>query len=179
MPIPLRTVRTFFLLLFCCALIACAHRPDAQDEQQQRINALARELGMMAPAAPQQDAQHLATAAVTTAARLRAQYGVTLAPWLHNVEVNTGTKPRGLCFHYAHDLYEALQPQVAPYWQVQFVQAKPKEILEHNAIVITARGKPWDTGIVLDGWRNAGVLYYGPVTADKYPWQPKGRKSKP
>ena len=177
MLIPMRTIRTFFLLLFCCVLFACAHRPDAPDEQQQRINTLAHELGLMAPAAPQQDAKKLATVAVTTAAQLREQYGVILALWQHNVEVNSGTKPRGLCFHYVHDLYDALQPQVAPYWQVQFVQAKPKEMLEHNAIVITASGKPWDTGIVLDGWRNAGVLYYGPVTTDKYPWQPKRKKS--
>ena len=160
-------------LLLLLLVTACAHRPDSADEQQQRITELSSALQQLSPQAPAANANRIASAAVQRAASLREQYGVRLAPWLHNVEVNAGTRPRGLCFHYARDLSSTVKPLAAPYWDVHFVQAKPKEILEHNAIVVTARGAPWDSGIVLDGWRHAGVLYFGPVTADKYPWQEK------
>jgi hypothetical protein len=161
-----------------CALIvlllcSCAHQQDSQTEQQTRIAALTLELQKIAPDADQKEARHFASIAVRTTADLREQYQVSAAPWVHNIEVNSGIKPRGLCFHYANDLAVKLQPLTRPHWQLHFVQAKPKELLEHNAIVITGVGKPWQSGIVLDGWRDSGVLYFGPVMEDKYPWQLK------
>jgi len=165
--------RIFSLLATLLFLGACANRPDTVAEQQHRIDKLAGELQKIAPNAPKDEAQHFADVAVKTAASLREQYQVNLTPWLHNIEVNSDLKSRGLCFHYARDMAKTLQPVTAPYWQLHFVQAKPKQILEHNAVVVTAKGEPWHTGIVLDGWRNAGVLFFGPVLTDKYPWQLK------
>lgn len=170
----------FFALTVCWIVASgCAHRLDTTDEQTQRTHALATELHQLAPNSTPQAAQQLAKTAVEHAVQLRQQYGVTLAPWLHNIEVNSGIKSRGLCFHYANDLAAAIQPQLAPYWQMYRVQARPKQLLEHNAIVITRRGQPWQNGIVLDAWRNAGVLYFGDVTADKYPWQLKKSAQQP
>lgn len=165
------------ILLLVLLLTGCAHRPDSVEQQQARIAALAQQLQTQAPQAPPHRARQLARVAVTTADNLREQYGVRLTPWLHNVEVNSGTRSRGLCFHYARDLAAALKPVMGPDWELHYVQAHPKSIFEHNAIVITAPGKPWTNGIVLDGWRNAGVLYFGPVSDDQYPWQLKTRNT--
>ncbi len=161
-----------FLLLWLL-ITGCAHRPDSSSEQQQRTQQLSQALQQLAPDSTPQAAHTLAKIAVETASRLRTDYDVALAPWLHNIEVNSGIKTRGLCFHYAKDLSAALQPALAPYWQMYRVQARPKQLLEHNAIVLVGRGQPWQSGIVLDAWRNAGVLYFGPVLLDKYPWQLK------
>lgn len=166
-------LKLFALTLFCVFLCGCAHRVETHTEKEQRIQALAIELRQLAPNSTPQAAQQLAETAVNRAEQLRTEYGVTLAPWLHNIEVNSGIKPRGLCFHYAKDLAVAVQPQLSPYWQMYRVQARPKQLLEHNAIVITRKGDDWKNGIVLDAWRNAGVLYFGDVMADKYPWQLK------
>jgi hypothetical protein len=165
--------RSFLLLATVLFLSACANRPDTDTEQKLRIEKLAGELQKLAPDAPKKEAQHFADVAVKTSASLREQYQVDMTPWLHNIEVNSGLKPRGLCFHYARDLAKNLQPLTAPHWQLYFVQARAKKLTEHNAIVITAKGESWETGIVLDGWRHAGVLYFGPVAKDKYPWQLK------
>ncbi|HSC75041.1 MAG TPA: hypothetical protein VLB90_02250 [Pseudomonadales bacterium] len=163
----------FYSLLLIFLLCGCAHQPDNYTEQQTRITSLTMELQKLAPEASTTEAHTLASTAVYTAATLRENYQVSMAPWIHNMEVNAGLKSRGLCFHYARDMGAALQPLVAPHWNMYFVQARPNEILEHNAIVITGTGKPWQSGIVLDGWRYSGVLYFGPVTQDKYPWQLK------
>jgi hypothetical protein len=161
------------------SLSGCAHRAETPIEQDQRIEKLSFELQRLAPHSTPQAAHHLAQVAVDTSSNLRQQYGVTLMPWLHNIEVNSGIKKRGLCFHYANDLAAALEPQLAPYWQMYRVQARPKQLLEHNAVVITGKGQPWQSGIVLDAWRNAGVLYFGSVMHDKYPWQLKNPLAKP
>lgn len=167
--------RTLFL---SCALLltGCAHRIENTSEKTQRIDHLRATLQQLAPTSTPQAAQQLAEVTVDTSEQLRKNYGVTLAPWLHNIEVNSGTKQRGLCYHYAKDLSAAIQPFLAPYWQLYRVQAHPKQLLEHNAIVITGKDQPWQSGIVLDAWRNAGVLYFGAVTEDKYPWQLKRNK---
>ena len=162
---------TALLCIMVILLSACAHRVDAATEQQQRIALLSQSLEQLSPQAPKTMAHHIAVLAVKQAADLREQYGVVLTPWMHNVEVNWGTKPRGHCYHYAIDMGATLRPELDPYWQLYFVQAKPGSVLEHNAVVITQKHQPWETGIVLDAWRNAGVLYFGPVLADKYPWQ--------
>lgn len=164
------------LVLLLILLCSCAHRLDTPDEQQARINRLSIELQQLSPTAPPDQAQQLAALAVATAADLREQYGVRLTPWVHNIEVNSGTRSRGLCFHYAKDLAKTLQPAVEPYWQIHHVWARPQQPLEHNAIVISAPDAPWDSGIVLDAWRNAGVLYFGAVQTDKYPWQLKKKR---
>ena len=173
----MRNISTIKYLLLIFLLSACAHQPDSQTEQQQRITALANALQTLSPDADKQETRNLASVAVHTAASSREQYQTKMMPWIHNIEVNSGIKPRGLCFHYANDLAIKLRPLTSPHWQLYFVQARPKQLLEHNAIVITAHGKPWQSGIVLDGWRNSGALYFGPVVEDKYPWQLK-RKSR-
>lgn len=163
----------FFLLIFTLLSNGCAHRTEDFSEKTQRTNNLSAILQQLAPNSTPQAAQHLAQVAVNTASQLRENYDVTLAPWLHNIEVNSGIKQRGLCYQYAKDLAAAVQPALAPYWQMYRVQARPKQLLEHNAIVIVGNGQPWQSGIVLDAWRNAGVLYFGTVTKDQYPWQLK------
>ncbi len=42
---------------------------------------------------------------------------------------------------------------------------------EHNVLVVTAKGQPFEQGIILDNWRNGGHLLYGPATLDpEYRW---------
>ncbi len=169
------SILQYALIVFL--LCGCAHQQDNPIEQQTRIAALTVELQKLSPDADKKEAQHFASVAVHTTANLREQYQVNMTPWIHNIEVNSGIKPRGLCFHYTNDLAVKLQPLAPPHWQLHLVQAKPKQLLEHNAIVITGAGEPWQSGIVLDGWRDSGVLYFAPVMEDKYPWQLKNKLS--
>jgi hypothetical protein len=42
-------------------------------------------------------------------------------------------------------------------------------------VVITAAGQPFETGLVLDPWRNSGDLFWARVDRDVYPWVPLAR----
>ncbi len=43
---------------------------------------------------------------------------------------------------------------------------------ENNAIVVTAKGKPFQSGIVLDCWRHSGRVHWSSVTGDHFfPWK--------
>lgn len=152
-------------------ITGCAHKVDSEAEQAVRIAALQQELLTLNPSADPQAAKRFAETAVTRCIELRDEYGVRLTPWMHNVEVNSGFRPRGLCYHWADDLRDVLRPLASPYWSVYKIKAKPKTPREHNALSVTKFGDDWQNGIVLDGWRYAGVLYVGPVNGDKYPWE--------
>ncbi len=45
--------------------------------------------------------------------------------------------------------------------------AYAKESDENNGLVVTARNQPFLDGIVLDGWRKAGRLFWCPVKKDR------------
>jgi hypothetical protein len=46
-------------------------------------------------------------------------------------------------------------------------------LLEHNGIVVTAKGQRFEDGIVLDPWRKGGRLWWGTLQQDKrHPWKP-------
>jgi hypothetical protein len=167
------------LLIFCLSvwLVGCATSPETMSEKAMRIEQLTHELKQLSPYVETQEASQLAEVAVNTAAQLREQYGVRLTPWLHNVEVYWGAKERGYCYQYAKDMYAALKKVPLQHLQLHFIQAHRDEMLEHNALSVTASGQSWDTGIVLDAWRNAGVLVFVPVKEDKYPWKLSGSPS--
>jgi hypothetical protein len=46
---------------------------------------------------------------------------------------------------------------------------------EHNTVVVTARGRPFETGVVLDPWRYAGMLRFIRVADDHHPWKIRPR----
>ena len=43
---------------------------------------------------------------------------------------------------------------------------------EHSTLIVTAKGRPFETGILLDPWRNSGDLYWSTIKDDlHYPWK--------
>ena len=172
-------MRYFLLVSVSVLLGACANAPESISEKQLRMIELTHDLQALSPQVQPKEARQLAEVAVNTAAQLREQYQVSLTPWLHNVEVYWGVKERGYCYQYARDLYDALIKVPAPHLQLHFIRAYDDEMLEHNALSVTIKEKPWNSGLVLDAWRDAGVLVFTPVKTDQYPWILSGRPSSP
>ena len=106
---------------------------------------------------------------------LAREYAVVRPAWLHNNLVNLGLRDRGLCYHWANDLFARLQTLDLQSLELQLAVANMDRRREHNAIVVTARGRPLSEGIVLDAWRRSGRLWWGYATTDKYHWQPLPR----
>jgi len=162
-------VAAIALLSLACAgtgtLPASAQSTDSQVRQ------LASDLETLA-AGPQESAL-LARAAVEQSRLLAREYRMTRPALLHNVLVNVGLKERGLCWHWTEDMLERLGRLPLDAYDLHWGTAHRGELLrEHNSVIVTAKGGAFETGIVLDPWRNSGALYWAPVGEDSYPWEP-------
>jgi hypothetical protein len=115
----------------------------------------------------------LAEAALRQSRALAIEYGMTHPPQLHNVLVNLGLKRRGLCWHWTEDLLDRLAALPLESYELHWGTAyRGRLFREHNTVVVTARGRAFETGVVLDPWRESGELYWGLVREDRYPWEP-------
>jgi hypothetical protein len=145
------------------------HAPDPE-----RIRALAAEIQGLSPKISPSDAAHCADHAIKYAELLRDTYGLTRPVAVNNVMVNLGLKPRGLCYQLADDLEAELKDQRYQTLRFQRATANWDDLWsEHNCVVVTAPGQPFEEGLVLDPWRNAGTLRWARVKLDHYPWVPR------
>ena len=88
-----------------------------------------------------------------------------------NFLIHIGARDRGFCFHWAHDIGAELRKLPLKTLVLHWGEAYPATHLEHNVVVVTARGQPFGTGYIIDGWRAAGRLLWWPVSKDEYPWK--------
>ena len=101
---------------------------------------------------------------------MRRDYRVFGPPQFHNFLVNTGIRKRGLCFQWAEDLLAQLDRLRVTTLELHWGEARADTLREHNCVVVTAKGQPFRTGIILDCWRHAGRLYWAELVSDHYPW---------
>ena len=161
------------LCLAIAAILSLCATAGAQvtSRDDAAIRQLSGQLAALSPAVRPREAQRLATAAFETAARLRREYQVGGPAGFHNFLVNAGVKQRGLCHHWARDLMNSLATVKQATFDLHWGIARRGTLREHNSVVVTAKGAPFATGIVLDAWRHSGRLYAGPVANDRYPWK--------
>lgn len=137
-----------------------------------RIAALSAALNQLGPGTNPAEAARIARAAVLYPMHLANEYRLVSPPLLHNTLVNSGLRPRGLCREWTEDLLDHLAAldlrSFDLYWGVAH---KGSYYGEHSSVIVTAKGQPFEEGIVLDGWRDSGRLYWGRVREDRYPWQ--------
>jgi hypothetical protein len=143
-----------------------------QDDDFQEVRALQNDLAALNHYADIAEARQVAQTAVTYSHRLAEKYGLVRPAVLHNLLVRVGLKKRGLCYHWTEDLLKRLTALDLKTYQFHWgVAHRGSELREHNSVVITARRQAFDTGILLDPWRNSGDLYWSPVRTDRYPWK--------
>jgi hypothetical protein len=112
------------------------------------------------------EAELLSTTAHTTSRQLAREYGVIGDPAFHNYLINIGLKKKGICADYTRDIGTRLRDMRFKTLVLHWGAAWAKESEENNALVVTARNQPFVEGIVLDGWRRAGRLFWCPVKDD-------------
>jgi hypothetical protein len=113
----------------------------------------------------------VAVCAFDTSRELAREYGMAGPANFHNFLVNTGLKKRGLCHHWTRDLMQRLAALKLRTFDLHWGAARAGTLREHNAVVVTAKGAPFASGLVLDGWRSSGRLFSGAVATDRYPWR--------
>ena len=84
----------------------------------------------------------------------------------------TGYVSVGLCFQWANELLLKLDALKLQTLDLHWAESHAGTASEHNVIVVTAKGQPFEKGILLDNWRYQGHLIWGPVTGDpEYRWR--------
>jgi hypothetical protein len=151
--------------IFCIfVLLILIHPASARDERS--IKDLAKALTKLAPDVDPTEAEQISMTAHTTARKLARDYHVVLNPEFQAFLVNVGARKRGWCGHWAHDIgtrLKELKPKtLVLHWGVAYDHTSS----ENNCLVITTRNQPFKDGIILDGWRRAGRLFWCPVVKD-------------
>ena len=114
----------------------------------------------------------LARAILSGTDHLARQYRVQSPPLWHNFLINIGLRERGLCCHWTQDLLLEIEALRLRKYHAVWGVSRHGTWREHSSVVITAVGKGFETGLVLDPWRNAGDLYWINVREDSYAWHP-------
>lgn len=162
------------LLLAAFLLSACATRsPHVPPPSAAEVMELAAALRSLGPDVDPEEAARMARISYDYPRELAVAWNVTDSAYIHNVKVNNGTRPRGLCYQWADDLEARLLQEDFRTLELHraIANAMTPFRIEHSTVIASAAGARMDQGIVLDPWRNGGDLYWGPVLEDtRYPW---------
>ncbi len=159
------------LLAGGCALPVATGSETSVHPSHASIRQLRTALIALGPTVSPSDATRLSEHAHRASRQLARDYRSVGSPHFQNFLVNTGFRKRGLCYHWTEDLMHQLQALHLASLELHWADAHARALREHNCVVVTARGQPFADGIVLDGWRHSGRLFWSPVRTDHYPWQ--------
>jgi hypothetical protein len=147
------------------AFAACTNVVGAKDEKS--INDLRDALIALSPrTVDPQEAALLSDTAHRMSRQLAREYGVHGDPAVHNFLIHMGAKKKGICADYTRDIGARLKEFHFKTLVLHWGTAWAKESDENNALVVTARNQPFLDGIVLDGWRRSGRLFWCKVKDD-------------
>jgi hypothetical protein len=132
--------------------------------------ALANRLAALSPRVNRDEANLLADCAYATVSQLRRQYRMFGTPIFNNFLVYHGLRKRGYCYQWAVDLLLALDALKLNSLELRWAEAHAGNWRENNCIVVTAKGQPFDRGLILECWKHFGHLRWGPVVSDPDPY---------
>ncbi len=88
-----------------------------------------------------------------------------------NFLINSGKRDKGRCYHYVTDLRERLSKFKWNCFELSWGSAYDGKLRENNALVVTAMGAEFSSGLVIDAWRTAGRPFWREVSKDRFPWK--------
>lgn len=149
---------------FIIVFSLCASAVWARDERS--IRKLRDALVALAPDVDPGEAELLSTTAHTASRDCAREYGLVWTPIFQNLLIHMGKRQRGYCGHYTRDIGERLKALKLKTLVLHWGAAFAGTIDENNCLVVTARNQAFENGIVLDGWRRGGRLFWCALKKD-------------
>src|SRR5437667_2672406 len=163
------------------AIVSCGIAPATAQQQQQQQSlsfevptndsanapALAGQIASLSPRVDQNEAALLANCAYATVSRLRRQYHMFGTPIFNNFLVYHGLRKRGYCYQWTADLLLALDALKLKTLELHWGEAYAGTYRENNCVVATAKGQPFDHGMILECWRHMGHVRWNLVPSDQ------------
>lgn len=171
----IRKAASLFSLLAILIVVGCAKVPADGPPQanQNQIGELALAIQALGPNVDPAEARRAADIAFNYPLQLAREYQITDAPLIHNVKVNRGKRPRGLCWHWAQDMEIRLAAEQFQTLDLHRAIGNSEVALriDHSTVIVSAKGNDMNDGLVIDPWRYGGRLFWGePLEDTKYEW---------
>ena len=163
----------YLLPLLALMLASCAAPPEQAPDE---ISRLATGIMALSPDIDPEEVRRAARIAITYPLQLREEYGVTDPPLIHNMKVNAGLRPRGLCWQWADDMQARLAAENFRTLSLHraIANADTRLRIDHSTVIVSALNDDMFKGMVLDPWRYGGILFWAPTLEDKkYVWVPR------
>jgi hypothetical protein len=143
---------------------------EAPAKDAAKAEELAKQIGALSPRVDPNEATLAAQCAFSTVARLRHEYQMFGTPIFNNFLVYHGWKKRGYCYQWTEDLLLALDSLKLKTLELHWGDAYRDTWRENNCVVVTAKGQPFDCGMILECWRHLGHLRWNLVPSDQDPY---------
>ncbi len=177
--VDLKFIRRFCAVFALTILAACGVPQDTSaPATQNEIDQLSTGILALGPNVDPAEAARAARIAFSYSKQLAVEYQITDPPLIHNMKVNSGTKPRGLCWHWADDLEARLAQENFQTLDLHraIANADRPLFIEHSTAILSPKGSTMANGMIVDPWRYGGKLYWGKTTEDKrYTWYPRAK----
>jgi hypothetical protein len=151
-------------IVFILAFLVLVDAASGKDERS--IKNLSKALAALAPDVDPGEADLLSVTAHTASRSLAREYRLVAFPIFQNLLIHMGTRQRGYCGHYARDIGERLKELKLKTLVLHWGAAFAGTIDESNCLVVTARNQPFEDGIIIDGWRRGGRLFWCALKKD-------------
>jgi hypothetical protein len=156
-----------FRAVLILALAACANVAFADKDEKSIVDLRNALIALSPRTVDPREAALMSETAHRTSRQCARDYGVHGDPAVHNFLIHIGARKKGICADYTHDIGAKLRELHFKTLVLHWGAAWAKEADENNALVVTARNQPFLDGIVLDGWRRGGRLFWCKVKDDK------------
>ncbi len=121
-----------------------------------------------------EEAKEFSYDAITFSKHLANKYQVQTSALIHNVLINLNLKKRGFCYHYTNDLKKYLNKKKFKSFKLIKAVSKRDGYFEHTSLVLTREDVDFKDIIILDPWRNTGILFFKKIKYDtRYNWEIK------
>jgi len=136
-------------------------------KESAKAEELANQLARLSRRVDPNEAKLLAECAYATVARLRQEYRPFGTPIFNNFLVYHGWRKRGYCWQWTEDLLLALDKLKLTTLELHWADAYRDTWQENNCLVVTAKGQPFDRGMIVECWRHFGHLRWNLVPSDQ------------
>jgi hypothetical protein len=143
---------------------------DVPAKDSAKADELGDQLAKLSRRVDPNEAKLLADCAYATVAKLREEYRPFGTPIFNNFLVYHGLKKRGYCYQWSEDLLLALDKLKLKTLELHWGDTYRDTWRENNCLVVTAKGQPFDRGMILECWRHFGHLRWNLVPSDQDPY---------
>ncbi|EIE49375.1 putative lipoprotein [Citreicella sp. 357] len=167
-------ILAFSVVLLVAACAIGAPPPPGRVEDKHR-DALTFAMMQLGPGVSYDEARRLSAVAWSYPQVLARGYAAELARLNAVRPPALDLKTPAVCADWADAQFRRLRQESPRTLDLHMALADPRirTPFQHATVVVTARGAPLSSGLVLDGCRRSGNLYWLPVSQDSYKWRPQ------